>query len=175
MKQVVLAEIKYLERKLAISYEKYKKKHPKTKKKRSDYLFTDELHKDIHKPVHKLISQTSALKDHIHNPEYTMGGVTVQDDKGNPIGFASLHPTTWVTGRIPSKTHTIVQMGIHPKHQGKGLGTELMKKIKKKAKDLGYKKLIGYTHHSPGFKALSKKHKITDIDDVAWGVVAPQY
>jgi len=172
----VSQEIKGLELKLklAVSYEKYKKKHPKTKKTRSDYLFTDELHKDVHKPVHKLISQTSALKDHIHNPKYTMGGVTVHDNKGNPIGFASLHPTTWETGRIPSGTHAIVQMGVHPKHQGKGLGTKLMKKIKSKAEELGYKNLIGYTHHSPGFKTLSKKNKITNIDDVNWGVVAPQ-
>jgi len=43
--------------------------------------------------------------------------------------------------RVSDKRAEIKRMRVEPEHQGKGLGTRLLKILEKKASDLGYKEL----------------------------------
>ena len=66
-------------------------------------------------------------------------------------------------GALNKKENEVKTMYIHPKFQGKGIGTEILKVVEKEAKKRGIKKLILYTHN-PAFKFyLKNKYNIIEI------------
>lgn len=118
-----------------------------------------------------LIPDTDAIKEYIFDDEKTLGGVIAYSGD-LPIGFASIHSTAIETGESGSELYAIIEMIVSSKFRKQGIGDTLIKKVIKVAKDDDFEHFIGYTNHSPGFKKLSQKYGIIDVDeassDIGW-------
>jgi GNAT superfamily N-acetyltransferase len=129
--------------------------------------------KKLDPKVLSLIPETDALKRYILDSKKTFGGYTAYVEN-KPVGFCSLHSTVIEVGTLyggESDRAVIVQMIVSSDFRGKGIGENLLQKTLDLAYDLGFDIYLGYTNHSPGFKKLSKKYKVKDVDDADWNEI----